>query len=252
VAYQESVLVHVPSTGGEALTVQLGPGQSARFGRGAPGHLVDIPLDHPTVPRLAGEILAVDDHWRLTNFSSRHSYLVENPEGAGEYIRIPPRRVEAPVPFEFARVVLPSDGESVSFQVFAPQHVFMGPDEPGRLSGAETVSPFSLDENAKYFLVLVALCEPRLRGLSAVAVPSVPQVVERLRRHPECAEITRTAVNFHVDYLVGSKLRLRRPGGGERLDWKREALVSLVLRFGLVQEDHLALLPRRRPSERTA
>jgi hypothetical protein len=55
-----------------------------------------------------------------------------------------------------------------------------------------------------------------------------------------------SAVIFHIDYLATSKLRVRERAGAEdtpRIDWKREALVSLALRFDLVREEHLALLP---------
>lgn len=237
------LLVHVPGSGGAApTTLELGPGQTARFGRGAPDFPTDIALCDPAVPRLAGEIRAVADYWQLSNFGAA-SFLVENPEGAGEYIRVAPRRIGAPIPFEFARVVLPTRGPAVVFQVFASAHTYGEDDVPG-LSGAATLAAFSLDESATYFLVLVALCEPRLRDLSAAAIPTTPQIVERLRGHPAFREPTGQAVSFHVDYLARHKLRIKPvDGGGGRLEWKRESVVSLALRFGLVREEHLALLP---------
>ena len=105
---------------------------------------------------------------------------------------------------------------------------------------------FSLDESAKYFLILVALCEPRLRDSSSVAIPLVPEIVDRLQ-----GALTRSAVNFHIDYLAEHKLRIRQRDSTERprLDHKRESLVACSLRFNLVSERHLALLPPiRRPS----
>ncbi len=256
------VVVHLPrgngGTGGgavggephgDAVTLRLGPGEVARFGRGSTTVPVELRLDDPAISRLAGEIRVTDDHWQLTNHSTTHSYLVENPEGAGEYLRVPPRRVGAPIPFEFARVVLPTRGEvTVAFQVFAPDHLYLDPDAMGGPWGTSTVTAYSLNETATYFLVLVALCEPRLRDQSRVAVPTTPKIVERLRGHPAGAELTARAVSSHIDYLAEEKLRIGAPdphdaGKGDRRNGKREEIVGLALRFGLVREEHLALLP---------
>uniref|UniRef100_A0AAU2JIG1 Serine/threonine protein kinase n=1 Tax=Streptomyces sp. NBC_00049 TaxID=2903617 RepID=A0AAU2JIG1_9ACTN len=244
-----TVVLHVPAgRGAGPVSLELGSGESVRFGRGAPGTPVDLVLDDPAVPRLAGEIRATEDHWQLSNFSATRSYLVENPEGAGEYLRVAARRIGAPVPFEFSRVVLPTRSpQAVSFQVFAPSHSYGEPADLGRIGGAATLTAFSLDESATYFLVLVALCEPRLRDLPAAAVPTTPQITARLRPHPACRELTEQAVGFHIDYLARNKLRVKNNDDdpGRRLEGRREALVSLALRFGLAREEHLALLPPR-------
>ncbi|MGW1246175.1 serine/threonine protein kinase [Streptomyces sp. NPDC002535] len=252
------VVVHLPrgtggadggEPGGAPVTLRLGPGEVARFGRGSAAVPVELLLDDPAISRLAGEIRVTQDHWQLTNHSAGHSYLVENPEGAGEYLRIPPRRVGAPIPFEFSRVVLPTRGDAtVSFQVFAPDHVFLDPEAMDVPWGNSTVTAYSLDETATYFLVLVALCEPRLRDQSRVAVPTTPQIVERLREHVTCGTLTARAVSSHIDYLAEEKLRIAGPatgesGKGDRRNGKREEIVGLALRFGLVREEHLALLP---------
>ncbi|MFD7460689.1 MULTISPECIES: serine/threonine protein kinase [unclassified Streptomyces] len=265
------VVVHLPqgsggADGGEphgdAVTLRLGPGEVARFGRGSATVPVELRLADPAISRLAGEIRVTDDHWQLTNHSTTHSYLVENPEGAGEYLRVPPRRVGAPIPFEFSRVVLPTRGDApISFQVFAPDHLYLDP-EAGVPWGTSTVTAYSLDETATYFLVLVALCEPRLRDQSRVAVPTTPQIVERLSGHVTGGTLTARAVSSHIDYLAEEKLRIgvadaHEPGKGDRRNGKREEIVGLALRFGLVQEEHLALLPpltgaggRERPAAR--
>ncbi|MEU7033871.1 MULTISPECIES: serine/threonine protein kinase [unclassified Streptomyces] len=253
------VVVHLPrgsgggADGGEprgdAVTLRLGPGEVARFGRGSATVPVELCLADPAISRLAGEIRVTHDHWQLTNYSGSHSYLVENPEGAGEYLRIQPRRVGAPIPFEFSRVVLPTRGDAtVSFQVFAPDHVYLDPEAMDVPWGNSTVTAYSLDETATYFVVLVALCEPRLRDQSRVAVPTTPQIVERLREHATCGTLTARAVSSHIDYLAEEKLRIgvadaREPGKGDRRNGKREEIVGLALRFGLVREEHLALLP---------
>ncbi|WAX78995.1 serine/threonine protein kinase [Streptomyces sp. KMM 9044] len=252
----ETVLVHLPESAADgpespARTLPLCPGQKARFGRGIPECPVDIALPDPAVPRLAGEILAVDVHWQLSNLSGASSLLVENPEGAGEFIRIPPRRLAAPIPFEFSRVVLATRGGTVGFQVFAPCHSHLETTGESVERGTVTTAPFALDSHATYFRVLVALCEPRLRDASTAGVPSTASVVARLRPHPEYRQLSTSAVDFHIDYLAGTKLRLRPPGpGAAGLSWKRETLVSTALRFGLVGEDHLSLLPPRRTSAR--
>ncbi|GAB3668469.1 FHA domain-containing protein [Actinocorallia lasiicapitis] len=246
------VVVHLPNgngaDGGGPVTLRLGSGEVARFGRGSPTTPVELRLADDAVSRLAGEIRVTDDHWQLTNHSTSHSYLVENPEGAGEYLRVQPRRVGAPIPFEFSRVVLPTRSPApATFQVFAPDHVYLDPDAMGVPWGSRTIMAYSLDETATYFLVLVALCEPRLRDQSWVAVPTTPQIAERLHRHT-AGILTARAISSHIDYLAEQKLRIgppdaHDPGKGDRRNGKREEVVELALRFGLVREEHLALLP---------
>ena len=239
----ETVLVQVPSPDGGLPTqvVHLQPGQTLSFGRGGPHLDVDIKLVDQGVSRLAGELTAAEDYWLITNLSAEATYVVDNPEGGGEYITVAPRRIAAPVPFEFARVSLLTRERPVEFLVFAPQHAY---SEPGAALGGDlTVAPFSLDETAKYFLILVALCEPRLRDGASVALPTAGEIVERLRGR---LRLTRAAVNHHIDYLAIEKLRVKDPAPG-RLDSKREALVAIALRYGIVRDEHRRLLPRRAP-----
>lgn len=233
--------------------IRLGPGDVLTFGRGAPGSAVGLELAGEGVSRWAGELAAVDDHWRISNFSGTTTYVVENLEGAGEHVKVAPGRIGAPIPFEISRVVLPIVDGFVGFTVYAPQHSYLetglDPESGPARSGDRTVVPFALDPTAKYFLVLLALCEPRLRDASAVAIPNAGEVVERLRPLPSCADLTRSAVNYHIDYLATTKLRIRQREGTDdaaRMDWKREALVALALRFDLVRDQHLRMLPPRR------
>ncbi|RLU82341.1 serine/threonine protein kinase [Streptomyces griseocarneus] len=233
------------------MTLRLGPGEVARFGRGSATTPVELRLADAAISRLAGEIRVTDDHWQLSNHSATQSYLVENPEGAGEYLRVPPRRAGAPIPFEFSRVVLPTRGAAtVAFQVFAPDHVYLDPAGADGQWGSRTLPAYSLDETSRYFLVLVALCEPRLRDESPVAVPTTPQIVERLGSHPACGALTARAVSSHIDYIAEEKMRIgvpeeQGPRREARRNGKREAIVGIALRFGLVREEHLALLPPR-------
>jgi hypothetical protein len=245
----ETVLVQVPSPDGgpPSQVVHVGPGERVRFGRGAARCDVDIELPHEGVSRLAGEITAVEDYWLISNLSTEKTYVVDNPEGGGEYLTVAPRRLAAPVPFEFARVSLPRTDGPVSFLVFAPQHSYAEPGAPAELDGDRTTAAFPLDETAKYFLILVALCEPRLRDGASVALPTAGEIVERLRPHEQFGELTRAAVNYHIDYLATTKLRVKepRPGADERLEFKREALAAIALRYGLVRNEHRRLLPPR-------
>ncbi|MGC9538142.1 serine/threonine protein kinase [Streptomyces sp. UG1] len=256
----ETIIVQLPgpSRPGEVGAAKpellhMGPGDVADFGRGVPGGRdVSIVLPDPGISRRAGRLEAAEDYWRLSNFSRDTAYAVENLEGAGEYITVAPGRLGAPVPFEFSRVVLPALSGTAEFKVFAPQHAYL--DErsaPG--AGELTVHPYALDATAKYFLVLVALCEPRLRDPSDGTLPGAGDIADRLRPLESCRGLTRSAVNYHIDYLAFAKLRLdvgdeHRADGNARTGAKRARLASLALRFGLVREEHLALLPsRRRP-----
>ncbi|MGC5015901.1 hypothetical protein ACLQ2R_34495 [Streptosporangium sp. DT93] len=238
-----TILLQAEGVAAEPAVVELSPGREVVFGRGTASVPVDFLLDHPEVSRRAGIIRARDDYWLLTNLSHDATLVVENPEGGGEFVKVAPRRVAAPVPFEFARVVLPVAGGSCSFLVFASQHSFVDPDAPEAVAGGEpTVSGFSLDETAKYFLVLVALCEPRLLDPASPVIPTAPEVLERLREVPGCAGLTRSAINFHIDYLARTKLRVKASSGSRKADWQRAALVSVALRFDLVREEHLKRL----------
>ncbi|MBQ1124378.1 serine/threonine protein kinase [Streptomyces sp. B15] len=233
--------------------LHLGPGQTADFGRGGPDDPVQVALSDPGVSRYAGQITAAEDYWRLSNYSGHVTYVVENMEGAGEHVKVPPGRLGAPVPFEFSRVVLPSRDGEVHFKVFAPEHMYLDAGL-GVRSGEPTQSPFALDQTSKYFLVLLALCEPRLRDPSSGAIPGVSEVLERLRPLEGCQELTRSAVNYHIEYLATVKLRLRnddeRAAGPHH---KRAELVALALRFDLVREEHLALLrPARADGKESA
>ncbi|WP_328342648.1 FHA domain-containing protein [Streptomyces violaceus] len=235
-----SVIVVPPTCGSADGQVRIAAGERLAFGRaGTDGGLV---IDHEGVPRVAGEITAHRSFWLLSNLSEDQTYVVENPEGAGEHLKIAPGRTEAPVPFEFSRVVLPAAGDLLSFDVWAPRHAFRSADRRG-LPGAATAPAFALDRTSRYFAVLAALCEPRLRGEPHASLPAVEQLVERLR--PVWPAVSRSSVYWNIDYLA-LKLRLR-PGPdtaepGLRVNGKKDSLVSLALRFDLVREDDLVVL----------
>ncbi|MFR9794382.1 FHA domain-containing protein [Streptomyces sp. MS06] len=221
------------------LQIRLAPGELLTFGRSARDN--DLGIAHDGVSRRAGEITAQGAFWILSNLSREQTYVVENPEGAGEHIKVGPGRLDAPVPFEFSRIVLPAAGDLLPLDVWAPRHDYLS-DGAG-LDGATTAPAFSLDTSKRYFAVLAALCEPRLRGAPHAPLPTVDQVAERLR--PAWPAASRTSVQWNIDYLA-VKLRLKPSPGtadpGPRLNGKKEQLVSLALRFDLVREDDLVML----------
>ncbi|ELS55706.1 hypothetical protein [Streptomyces viridochromogenes] len=235
-----SVIVVPPACGSVDDQVRIAAGERLSFGRAA--SYGGLTIAHDGVPRIAGEITAHRSFWLLSNLSEDQTYVVENPEGAGEHVKVPPGRLELPVPFEFSRVVLPAAGDLLSFDVWAPRHAFRSTDRQG-LPGAVTAPAFALDRTSRYFAVLAALCEPRLRGAPHAPLPAVEQLVERLR--PTWPTVSRSSVYWNIDYLA-LKLRLR-PGPdaaepGQRVNGKKESLVSLALRFDLVREDDLVVL----------
>lgn len=242
-----SVIVVPPACSRPDGQIRIATGERLAFGRaGTDGGLT---IAHEGVPRVAGEITAHRNFWLLSNLSEDQTYVIENPEGAGEHVKVGPGRLDAPVPFEFARVVLPAAGDLLSFDVWAPRHTFRSVERHG-LSGALTSPAFTLDRTKRYFAVLAALCEPRLRGEVHAPLPAVEQLVERLR--PVWPAVSRTAVYWNIDYL-SVKLRLR-PGPdtaepGQRVNGKKESLVSLALRFDLVREDDLIVLTAAASSE---
>lgn len=229
----------VPEDSGRRGRLRLAPGERLSFGRAPQGD--GLRIAHDGVSRRAGEITAQGAFWLLSNLSREQTYVVENPEGAGEHIKVGPGRLDAPVPFEFSRIVLPACGDLLPLEVWAPCHEHVRVDACD--DGAATAPAFSLDRSKRYFAVLAALCEPRLRGAPHAPLPTVEQVVERLR--PLWPAASRTAVQWNIDYLA-VKLRLK-PGPetavpGPRLNGKKESLVSLALRFDLVREDDLTVL----------
>ncbi|WP_189934287.1 FHA domain-containing protein [Streptomyces aurantiogriseus] len=243
-----SIIVVPPDCEGPGSHLRIGPGERLAFGRTTPGN--DLVIAHDGVSRVAGEITAHRAFWILSNHSAHQTYVVENPEGAGEHVKVAPGRQDAPIPFEFSRVVLPAAGDLLSFDVWAPCHGFRaraaGPGAPG----AATAPAFALDRTKRYFAVLAALCEPRLRRAPHAPLPTVDEVVERLR--PSWPAASRSAVSWNIDYLA-VKLRLRpgpdTPVPGQRLNGKKESLVSLALRFDLVREEDLLLLTAPVPSK---
>jgi hypothetical protein len=71
--------------------IRLAPGERLTFGRSAPDN--DLRITHDGVSRRAGEITAQGAFWILSNLSREQTYAVENPEGAGEHVKVAPGRL---------------------------------------------------------------------------------------------------------------------------------------------------------------
>ncbi|MFD8695115.1 hypothetical protein [Kitasatospora purpeofusca] len=229
-----SVLI---SLDGRSPAVELPDGDSVRFGWRA-GEIT-VGTDRALT---AGRIDAFGDYWLMSNCGTAGTYCVENLEGAGEYVKVRAGRAGVPIPFELSRVTLTVGGGSNSFTVYAPE-------VPEAREHRTAVEPDGggiplLDEESRYFQVLVCLCEPRLRDCGAAAVPTPAQVSARLSAAG--VPLGRSAVNYHIDYLV-KKLGTTAPRGMTRA-WKRDTVVTLALKFDLVRPEHLGLIPGRVPA----
>jgi hypothetical protein len=177
----------------------------------------------------------------ISNFTASTTYAVENLEGGAELVKVRPRQLGLVIPFELSRILIPTGVGVTELTVYAPPPRLLRSDLTTRAA-----SSIHLDKTSKYFAVLVALCEPRLRGSSMAAVPSTREVVERLRGIDQFKDANRSSINYHIDYLAVQKLPVRQWSKYEDdgpMHSKREALVAFALRFDLVNEEDLRLLP---------
>jgi hypothetical protein len=182
-------------------------------------------------------------HVLFSNFSTSTTFVIENLEGGTELVKARPRQLGIVIPFEMSRILIPSGASMTELTVFTPPPRLLRPDQA--TTGPES-GMSKLDTGSKYFAVLVALCEPRLRGSSMAAVPSVQEVVERLKGIKQFRGASRSSINYHIDYLAEQKLPVSQWAkylDEGRMHSKREALVAFSLRFDLVREEHLGLLP---------
>lgn len=184
-----------------------------------------------------------DSRVLISNFTANTTFVIENLEGGTELVKTRPGHLRTVIPFELSRVWIPSGMNMVELTVFGSSPQVL--DNAGTSEVTEPLN-FKLDPTSKYFVVLVALCEPRLRGSSMAAVPSANEVVKRLRGSDGFSGANRSSINYHIDYLADQKLPVGQWAKYEdrgRMHSKREALVAFALRFDLVTEADLCLLP---------
>jgi hypothetical protein len=197
----------------------------------------------PGASPVIGIFEIADRHLVVSNLCTSTTFVIENLEGGTELVKVRPRQLGIVVPFELSRILIPSGASISELTVFGPPPRLLLPGQ----AAVEPESAISkLDVASMYFAVLVTLCEPRLRGSSMAAVPSVQEVVERLKGIDQFRNANRSSINYHIDYLADQKLPVRQWAkyvDKGRMHSKREALVGFALRFDLVREEHLALLP---------
>ena len=226
-------------------THHLAPGQTRTFGRGGRNRDVDMKLaaGDLAVQRHAGDITSYGDHWRISNVSQNRSYIVENTERLAGFVQVPPNTHGMLVPFETSRVRIPGGAGEHSFLVMAPAacasvlvpYLRDSDSDWHDNTGERTeATSFRMDRFHTYYRVLVAYCEPQLRGLNP-PVPPQRQVAERVN-------IGTSAVNSHVDYLLKEKFRVDLEGNGQGVGWRAQVLIEKALYFGVVTERDLAIL----------
>jgi hypothetical protein len=225
-----------------ASKVELRPGEHFHFGVSNRSGTLE-----PYATHSVGALEIAADYWSISNFTANSTFVVENLEGGAELVKVAPRRLGMVIPFEMSRLLVPSWNGLIELTVFGTPPALL---EEHLVTDAPECSLVELDETSKYFLVLVALCEPRLRGSSMSAVPAVQEVVERLRGIDQFKDANRSSINYHIDYLRERKLPVDQWSAyldGGRMHSKREAIVSFALRHNLVREEHLDLLPTSDP-----
>jgi hypothetical protein len=204
----------------------------------------DLVIPDASLAAVVGQIGATETGWWIENMTADLQVLVEHSNGH-DFVVVQ-GAMTIPSPVASARVLLIGHAGIVSFSVTSTTDRTGGSAHEPAASGRAGL----LSESAKYFRVLVALCEPALRSRSVTTVPTSAEIVERLRRVPAYRSMTSTAVNFHLNYLCTQKLRahVRRysqimgipPQTVARQ--RRLVLVQLSLHFNLVSHAHQRLL----------
>lgn len=218
--------------------IDLREGEGADFGR-----TLSSGAFKPGVPPPVGSLDVEDNRLIISNFTTSTTFVIENLEGGSELVKARPRHLRMSMPFEMSRILVPAGMDVFELTAFGPEPPML--DAERAFDDKDAPLP-RLDTASKYFAVLVALCEPRLRGNSMAAVPSVQELVSRLWGTDLFSRPSRSSISYHIDYLVERKIpvtRWAKYGDDGRRHSKREALVAFALRFDLVSEEHLDLLP---------
>jgi serine/threonine-protein kinase len=232
---RSSVSIITPSVTGEsAQAYDLCPGQSVTFGPCNCGRcLLDVKVANTRVGGVTGRLIACEDHWRIANFGPTARLVVEDLEHAYHLITVA-AQTSAVVPFELADV---SVGGFHLLRVFGPEAQGPSAQAPvARPSCAQAADPLHVD--TAYFAVLVALCEPRLRGFAGTPLPTSAEIAEALRH--KGLTLSSRAVDAHIEYLLDKlALALPRDKAQSRHVWRKEILVTTAIRRGLVGPEHL-------------
>lgn len=226
---------------GNVKRIDLKGGDQLKFGLSS----VTDEFQPGVTPSIAALEVA-DRQLLLSNLTTSTTYVIENIEGGTELVKARPRQLGLVIPFEISRILIPSGAGISELTIFGHPPRLLPLDQAATIPESTV---FKLDAASMYFAVLVALCEPRLRESSMAAVPSVQEVVERLKEVSQFRRANRSSINYHIDYLADQKLPVRQWSkyvDKGRMHSKREALVAFSLRFDLVREEHLGLLPDKK------
>lgn len=220
----------------------LSPGDIFPFGG---GDQAELKIVGRHLPDIIGQVHVSKYNWSVENVVPEATIVVENTNGC-DFLTIQ-GGMRLPIPFTSSRVIVLCTRAIFTFSVCALNCI----RQSGAASAACGVGQAApLDRGAKYFRILIALCEPAIRNGLIADVPSSTDMVRRLRRIPEYCTITKFAVDFHLNYLYSQKLGplisdyfsvlgTSMPPVGQ---YRRIRLVQFALRFGLVTPHDLKLL----------
>jgi len=216
--------------GGHEHFRDLALGERLTFGSCACGTW-ELAMESERYGHVAGAIMPCADHWRVDNLSRATPLLVEDLEDPQQFIRVPGMRCGAVIPFELARISVAGPDSSPILTVFGPEPA-VRPDAVHRCTGkaGENAAHLALDRGTRYFAVLRALCESQHSGPGR-PVPTSETIARRLAESG--VRLTARAVDHHIDYLV-RRLGLRPAAGSVQRSWKKEVLVGVALRQGLL------------------
>lgn len=150
------------------------------FGRGAPGHPVDLEVSGSArVSRRAGVLEATPYGVLVTNTGSNPLFLRVGADPASISLR--PGQTYL-VTAGTARVTFAGVSDYFELEVGAAVGAGAGGDAGGErtVAGERTMSAFGLNEETAYFRCLVALCEPTLRNPESPWIPTSAQIADRL------------------------------------------------------------------------
>lgn len=231
-----SVQIPAPARMDEKPLVRhLLPGQSVTLGTCVCSKRdLDIPLPLGLWGPVAGRVKAYNDHWRIDNLSDGRKLVIEDLENSQHLVTVPAARAEVVMPFELTRVrVL----DSTIAIVYGPEPATATVTCGGCPATAGDATARLLDRSTVYYSVLLALCEPRLRGMVDAPLPTSAEIARRLQQLN--ISISPVAVDSHVAYLVDKlDLRVERNTGGKR-SWRKEKLVDVAIRHGLIDPEDL-------------
>ncbi|WP_433259869.1 hypothetical protein ACQPZF_21920 [Actinosynnema sp. CS-041913] len=198
--------------------VEVPGGGTRTFGTCACG-LCSWDLPIAGEPDFRGAVAADGPVWWVANLSDREPLFVADVDRPGEATAVRPGE-RLPFGYDMAIVTPAPEPGALSLTVFA---TVAEPPRPlvARCPAIRPGSP-RLDPGARYYAVLLALCD---------GAPTSAAIAARLDMSPR-------AVDAHIDYLV-RKLEIPEPTL-RRNGWKRTALIAHARSRGIVRDRRLA------------